>query len=115
MTQLNLNTASKSALIAHAESLAAENTQLRTTAQNAVNLANYFAFNLETIEKFILNSPIGKGKFFKTFFFIVGNWKSIVQLLEDIVNQIKEWRDKVEELREASKNQPAEPGLEVTE
>lgn len=107
MMNLDLNKETKQSLYKHISTLSQENEMLKLTAQNAINLANYFAFNLETIEKFILNSPIGKGKFFKTFFFILSNWKVIAKLIEDIVNQIKEWRDKVEELKNQSK--PQEP------
>ncbi len=114
--KLDLNKETKNSLAAKYSTLAQENETLRTTAQNAVNLANYFAFNLETIEKFIINSPLGKGKFFKTFFFIITNWKVVAQLLEDIVNTIKEWRDKVEELRaaaQANQDVPTQPADET--
>lgn len=102
MINLDLNKETKQSLHKHLQSLSQENETLKLTAQNAINLANYFAFNLENIEKFILNSPIGKGKFAKTFFFIISNWKVIVTLLEQIVNQVKEWREKIEELKNNS-------------
>lgn len=94
----------KAALILEAKRVQAEADQYKLAAQNAVNLANYFAFNLETIEKLIANSPIGKGKLFKTFLFIVSNWKEIRTLLEGIVNQVNEWRKKIEEIK--SQGQP---------
>lgn len=97
---INLVTETKATLAAKLEQATQEATQNKLLAENAVALANYFEFNLTTIENLILKSPIGKkGKFVATIFFLVSNFKEIRALIEGIVNQITQWREKVEELK----------------
>lgn len=82
----------------------AEVEQARLVAQSAVNIANQFSFNLSTIESLLLNSPIGKGKFVKTLWFFITNWKQLAQLIEGILEQIRLYKQKMDELKEAANN-----------
>ena len=82
------------------------NANLTLQAQNAVNIANWFAVVIETIQKLLLAAPFlnEKGKFFKKLFWVVANFGQIKALIEEIYRTINEWKEKVEELK---KNQAA--------
>ncbi len=80
-----------------------EAVQANAVAQKAIQIANDFSFNLFTIESLLANSPIGKGKFVKTLWFFITNWKQVVLLIEGIIEQIRIYKDKVRELQEAAK------------
>lgn len=101
---MDFNKATKAELQAAYLSLQAENTQLQTTAKEAIEIANYFAANLNTIDQFLSNAPfINKdGKFFKRLFWVLSNFNSIKQLIEDIALLIRNWKERV---REAQKKQ----------
>lgn len=104
---MDITKETKSTLLSKLEaanlSLTAVNTELaqtRLVTQKALDVANKFSANLFTIESLILDSPIGKGKFVKTLWFFITNWKHIVTLLEGIIEQIRLYKQKMEELKE---------------
>jgi len=91
------------------ESLAQKLQEAAQVAQANASLANFYGSKLLNIEKLILDSPLGKGKFFKTLFWVITNHKALIKLIEEIVAQIKEWRAKIEEIvaqQQSSSNAP---------
>ena len=76
-----------------------KNSQLQTT--NAINIANYFGANLESIERLVNNAPNHKGKFLTTLWFLLSNASAIIELITSIKAIVAEWRAKIEELKAA--------------
>lgn len=88
-------------LLIEIQKLEEMNANLSLQAQNAINIANWFAVVIEAIEKLLIAAPFinEKGKFFKKLGWIVLNSGKIIELIEEIFNAIKEWRKKVNELK----------------
>lgn len=94
---------SKQSLIDTTLKLEQELKSSQQQAINAINIANYFGANLESIEKLVNNAPTHKGKFLTTLWFLLTNATAIIDLIVNIKVIITEWRAKIEELK-ASQN-----------
>ena len=104
------NKTSRAELVSHIQALESESLTQKQALNNAIIIANEFAGCVATIETLLQNSKFGKGKFFKTIFFVVTNWKEVkllLQDLEDLILQIKEqitkWRNRLDELNSNAK------------
>jgi hypothetical protein len=71
-------------------------------AQNALIVANEFGARLENIEKSLQLPFLEKG-LFKKIWWVITHINDIAALIEDVIRQIREWREYVEKLRAASK------------
>lgn len=99
---MDFNKATKAEIQSAYLSLQAENTQLQATAKEAIEIANYFAANLNTIDQFLSNAPFinKEGKFFKKLFWVIANFNSIKNLIEDIATLIRNWKAKIQEAQQ---------------
>lgn len=71
-------------------------------AQNALVIANEFGSRLENIEK-ALQLPFLEKGLFKKIWWVITHINDIAALIEDVIRQIREWREYVEKLKAASK------------
>lgn len=83
--------------------LQAENAALRSSANNAVSIANYAISELHTIENTVLNSPaiqrlIQNNKNINLWWLIL-NSSLIRDVIEAIITIVKRVREKMEEIR----------------
>lgn len=68
------------------------------TAQNAIAIANEFGAKLESIETRLQLPFLQKG-LFKKLWWVITHLNEIATLIEDIIAQIREWRDYVNKLK----------------
>lgn len=67
---------------------------------------NYFASNLTSIEQILVKAPFlnTDGKFFKKLMWVITNFNSIKQLIEEIYTLIKLWRERINEAQKQANN-----------
>lgn len=74
------------------------------TAQRAVTIANDLNSKLINIETLLGNASFIEKGFFKKVWWVITNMDKLVNLIEEIIKQIKEWKDYIVAL-----NKPANP------
>lgn len=92
------------------EKLTVERDNAVNATKVALSYANWFSSVLEGLEKLLIMAPFidGKGKFFKNIYWVLTNLGKVKNLIEEIFALIREWRNKVEEIKaqQAAANQP---------
>ena len=94
---MDFNKVTKSELQSSYLALQAELTKSQQATKEAIEIANYFAANLTTIETLLVQAPFlnKEGKLFKKLFWVVTNFASIKELIEQIYILIKNWRQRI--------------------
>lgn len=79
--------------------LQADLTKSQQATKEAIEIANYFAANLAAIENLLISAPFlnQDGKFFKKILWVLTNFNSIKELIEQIFLLIKNWRQRLME------------------
>lgn len=78
---------------------------VETVAKNNIALATFFANAQMNIDNRIMNTTF-KGNVKNSFFWVVNNWKEILDLIKYIISVVKQVKDKLQELRD---NAPTTP------
>lgn len=94
----NLNKLSKDVLIEQYNILQKQNEQLNLAVTNTVNVANYFGSELQKIDNFIMATPF-KTNVKSSFFWVVANWATLAELVNLIIEVVKEVKRRIEELK----------------
>lgn len=96
---MDFNKVTKSELQSSYLALQAELARSQQATKEALEIANYFAANLSTIESLLVSAPFinQDGKFFKKLLWVLTNFNSIKELIEQIYLLIKNWRQRINE------------------
>lgn len=84
-----------------------QTSEAQQAAQKALGIANFFNLKLSSIEQLILDSPLGKGKILKSFFWLLNNWKDIYDVIVGIIAHLKEWKQQLALLQQPSIETPS--------
>lgn len=103
---MDITKETKTSLAARLESLTAERDMAQQATNNLLVVANAFHASLANIDAITTAAPISKG-LFKKFWWVITNWRILVQLIEDIIVQVNNWKNYVESLRQQQEAVPA--------
>lgn len=103
---MELTKLTKDALISQISTLTTSNTELLAQNQNLANVTNNIAKDLFSIEERIATFPL-KGDPKKSLLWIWNNREAIFQIIKYVIEVIKNFRSKVDELNQKAQDELA--------